>query len=256
MGLLEGRVGLVTDAGAGTGRATAIGFAREGARVAVADRDPKGGQETVDRIRKLGGEALFVEADVSREDDVEAMVSGSVEVFGGLHLASNNAAAGAGFGATAEISRKDWDLSLAVSLTGVELCMKHEIPAMLASGGGSIVNIGSTAGIKGEAFLSAYSAAKGGVIALTKTAASEYAERGIRVNCVCPGGVRTPGSQRYVDRSPEVMARSRDAHAMKRFGEPEEIAEAVTWLCSDRASFATGHVLVVDGGSLVKSHLL
>ena len=256
MGLLEGRVGLVTGGGAGIGRATACMFAQEGARVCVADRDTAGGQGTVERIQKDGGEAIFVLADVSDAAQVEAMVKATVDAFGGLHCASNNAAFGAGFALTADIPVDVWERTLAVTLTGVWLCMKYEIPAMLASGGGAIVNIGSDSGIKGEAFLSPYAAAKGGVITLTKTAASEYAERGIRVNAVCPGGVRTAGMESYQKRMPEVYERAVQSHAMKRLGEPEEIADAVTWLCSDRSSFATGQIMVVDGGALVKSHAL
>ncbi len=155
-----------------------------------------------------------------------------------------------------DVSEKVWDRTLAVTLKGVWLCMKSEIPAMLASGGGSIVNVGSVSGLKGEAFLSAYSAAKGGVVALSKSAASEYAARGVRINVVCPGGIATDGMLDYLSRAPEVERRTIDAHAMGRLGAPEEIAEAVTWLCCDRASFTTGHVMIVDGGSLVKSHAL
>lgn len=256
MGLLEGKVGLVTGAGSGIGRATARLFAREGAAVTVADRDVPAGEETAARIEAEGGRALFVRTDVSRADEVEAMVERTVATFGGLHCASNNAAAGSGFALTADLTEKDFDLTVAVTLKGVWLCMKSEIPAMLAGGGGSIVNIGSDSGIKGEAFLSAYSAAKGGVIALTKAAAGEYAARGLRINCVCPGGVLTPSLEGYLARSEELARRSLESHAMMRMGRPEEIAEAVAWLCSDRSSFATGQIMVVDGGALVKSHAL
>jgi NAD(P)-dependent dehydrogenase (short-subunit alcohol dehydrogenase family) len=256
MGLLEGKVGIVTGAAAGIGRATALMFAREGAKVTVADRNAREGEETVALITAAGGEALFTHTDVARPQQVAAMVERTVARFGGLHCASNNAAAGGGYGLTADLSEKAWDLALAVTLKGVWLCMKHEIPAMLESGGGSIVNIGSASGIKGEAFLSAYSAAKGGVNTLTKTAAAEYAERGIRVNAVCPGGVLTAGSAGYFEHDPELGQRAIDSHAMKRLGRPEEIADAVTWLCSDRSSFATGQIMVVDGGALVKSHAL
>ena len=256
MGLLEGKVGIVTGAAAGIGRATALIFAREGARVTVADRDARGGEETVAMIAEAGGEALFTHTDVARSEQVEAMVSQTVARFGGLDCASNNAASGGGYALAADLSEKTWDLTLSVTLKGVWLCMKHQIPAMLESGGGSIVNIASTSGIKGEAFLSAYSAAKGGVIALTKTVAAEYAERGIRVNAVCPGGVLTPGIADYFARAPEVEQRAIESHAMKRLARPEEIAHAVTWLCCDRSSFATAEIMVVDGGAMVKSHAL
>ena len=256
MGLLDGKVGLVTGAGAGIGRATALVFAREGARVAVVDRDVRAGRETVARVEAAGGEALLVEADVSRPDAVAAMVAQTVERFGRLDCASNNAAANGGYHLTAEIPEASWNRAIGVTLTGVWLCMKHEIPAMLEAGGGAIVNISSGAGIKGEAYLGAYAAAKGGVQALTKTAAAEYAPRRIRVNAVCPGGIRTAGIEDYFRRAPEWERPTVDAHALRRLGEPEEIADTVAWLCSDRSSFTTGSVAVVDGGALVRSHLI
>jgi NAD(P)-dependent dehydrogenase (short-subunit alcohol dehydrogenase family) len=255
MGLLDGKVGLVTGGGAGIGRETALVFAREGARVAVADRDPQGGRETVAMIEAAGGEALFAEMDVSHPEDVAAGIERIATTFGGLHCASNNAAASGGYHLTADIPQRAWDLAVAVTLTGVWTCMKYEIPAMLRSGGGSIVNISSDAGIKGEVFMAAYAAAKGGVLALTKTAAAEYAERGIRVNALCPGGVRTAGIDHYFRSAPEREQPTIDIHAMKRLAEPVEIADTVAWLCSDRSSFTTGSVVVVDGGVLVNSHL-
>jgi len=256
LGSLDGKVAIVTGGGAGIGRATALLFAREGARVVVAERKRSAGEAVAAEIAEFGGEAVFVQTDVSREADVEGMVDRTLSAFGGLHCVSNNAAAGGGYARTADLDERIWDQTMAVTLKGVWLCMRHQIPAMLASGGGSIVNIGSVSAIKGEAFLSAYSAAKGGVIALSKTAAAEYAEQGIRINVVCPGGVATDGMTDYLKRAPEVRDRTIDSHAMKRLGTPEEIAEAVTWLCSDRSSFTTGHVMVVDGGTLVKSHAI
>jgi NAD(P)-dependent dehydrogenase (short-subunit alcohol dehydrogenase family) len=184
------------------------------------------------------------------------MVGATVATFGALHCASNNAARGAGFRPLTELARESWDRALAVTLTGVWLCMKHEIPAMLAAGGGAIVNIASVSGIKGEATQAAYSAAKGGVLALTKTAAAEWAQRGVRVNAVCPGGIRTQAIEAYFEHAPGVREASIATHAMRRLGEPEEIADAVAWLCSDRASFVTGHAMVVDGGVLVNPHTL
>jgi len=256
MGLLDGKVALVTGGGAGIGRATAVGFAREGARVAVADRDESSGRETVALVEAAGGSALFVQMDVSRAEEVEAGVAEIETRFGALHCASNNAAASGGYAATAEISQKAWDLAIAVSLTGVWQCMRYEIPAMLRAGGGAIVNISSAAALRGETFLAAYAAAKGGVLALTKTTAAEYATRGIRVNAVCPGGIRTAGIDDYFRAAPESEQPTVDTHAMRRLGRPEEIADTVAWLCSDRSSFTTGSIVVVDGGVLVNSHLL
>ncbi len=256
MGLLDGKVGLVTGAGAGIGRATALTFAREGAAVMVADVDPRGGEETLRLVGEMGGRARFVRADVSDESEVLAMVRATVEAFGALHLASNNAARGAGFRPLTELRRQDWDRALGVTLTGVWLCMKHEIPAMLAAGGGAIVNIASVSGMRGEATQAAYSAAKGGVLALTKTAAAEWARSGVRINALCPGGIRTPAIESYFEHAPGIREATIATHAMRRLGEPEEIADAVAWLCSDRASFVTGHAMVVDGGVLVNPHTL
>lgn len=246
----------MTGAGAGIGRATALGFAREGAAVAVADVDERGGAETVRLVEAAGGRARFVRADVSDEAQVEAMVRTTVDAFGALHCASNNAARGAGFRPLTEIRREDWDRALGVTLTGVWLCMKHEIPALLASGGGAIVNIASVSGMRGEATQAAYSAAKGGVLALTKTAAAEWARSGVRVNAVCPGGIETPAIQAYFEHAPGIREATVAVHAMRRLGRPEEIADAVAWLCSERASFVTGHALVADGGVLVNPHAL
>ena len=256
MGLLDGKVGLVTGAGAGIGRATALAFAREGARVAVADVDEQGGAETVRRVEAAGGRAIFVRADVSDEAEVAALVRATRQAFGGLHCASNNAARGAGFRMLTEVAREDWDRALAVTLTGVWLCLKHEIPALLASGGGAIVNVASVSGMRGEATQAAYSAAKGGVLALTKSAAAEWAQRGVRVNAICPGGIRTDAIESYFEHAPGIREATIAVHAMRRLGEPAEIADAIAWLCSDRASFVTGHALVADGGVLVNPHTL
>jgi NAD(P)-dependent dehydrogenase (short-subunit alcohol dehydrogenase family) len=256
LGLLDGKVGIVTGAGAGIGRATAELFAAEGARVVVAERDAESGQGTVEAIAAAGGSALFVGTDVAEADQVQALVDRTLSDCGALHCVSNNAASGGGYARTAELDEKTWDRTMAVTLKGVWLCMRSQIPAIQASGGGSIVNIASVSGIKGEAFLSAYSAAKGGVIALTKSAASEYASSGVRINAVCPGGIETDGMTDYLRRAPEMREVTVGAHALGRLGTPLEIAESVVWLCSDRSSFTTGHVMVVDGGSLVKSHVL
>ncbi|MBJ22550.1 MAG: SDR family oxidoreductase [bacterium] len=254
MGLLEGKIGIVTGAGSGIGRVTAQVFAREGASVAVADWNEESARETVELIETEGFEALTVRADVSDEESVAEMVRHTVDRFGGLHCASNNAALGAGFHPTHELDRERWDRCLAVSLTGVWLCLKYQIPAMMESGGGAIVNISSVSGIKGQITQAAYAASKGGVIALTKTAAAEYAQRGIRVNSVAPGGIETPGMASYLEAFPEIREKTEKLHAMRRFGRPDEIADAVTYLCSDRSSFITGQVLGVEGGVQINAH--
>jgi len=254
--LLEGKVSLVTGGGDGIGRATALMFARDGARVAVADIRLVGAQETVVMIEEAGGQAIAIEADVASEEAVRAMVEQTVEAFGSLDCVSNNAALGAGFNPIPDVKEKNWDRCQDVTLKGVWLCLKYEIPAMLASGGGSIVNIASLSGVRGEAHQAPYSAAKGGVIALTRSAAAEYAQQGIRVNAVCPGGIRTGALIDYFEKVPGAEENTAAVHAMRRLGEPEEIADAVCYLCSDRASFITGHALNVDGGIMVNPHTI
>jgi NAD(P)-dependent dehydrogenase (short-subunit alcohol dehydrogenase family) len=255
-GLLEGKVVLVTGGGSGIGRATAQVLARDGARVAVCDRNADGGRETVELVEAEGGEALFVEADVSKGEDMQRFVDAVVARFGALHCAVNNAAAGGGFRLLEDLPEASWDRVMDVNLKGVHHCMKAQIPAILASGGGSIVNVASVSGMRGEATQAAYSASKGGVIALTKSAAAELGQRGVRVNAVCPGGIRTPAIATYFEQVPEAEAASIAVHAMRRLGEPEEIGDAIAYLCSDRSSFITGHALVVDGGVLVNPHTM
>jgi NAD(P)-dependent dehydrogenase (short-subunit alcohol dehydrogenase family) len=256
-GLLEGKVGLVTGAAQGLGRAVSELAVREGSRVALADVQAERGRAAAEEIARLGGETLFVETDVSDAAQVAALVERTVARFGRLDWACNNAVGGAGdFGPLDRIDERNWNRTLDVCLKGVFHGLKYEVPAMLASGGGSIVNI-TTAGIfKGEAMLGAYVAAKGGVHTLTLCAASEYAARGVRVNSVAPGGFETPAIARYFAKFPEFQERTIATHAMRRLGRPEEIAEPVVWLASDRASFVTGACIQCDGGALVSSHLL
>jgi NAD(P)-dependent dehydrogenase (short-subunit alcohol dehydrogenase family) len=257
MGLLDGKAGLVTGAAGGLGRATALLAAREGSKVTVADVNEEGGQETVELIRQLGGESVFVRTDVTQAEDVREMVARTVATFGRIDWASNNAVGGkGGFRAFHEIDEEAWNTTIDVCLKGVFYGMKYEIIAMLKSGGGSIVNISTASIFKGEAMLAAYVAAKGGVDTLTKTGAAEYATRGIRVNSVAPGGFETPALARYLREFPEVRERVAATHAMRRFGKPEEVAEPVIWLASDRSSFVTGTCILCDGGVLVNSHMI
>ncbi len=257
MGLLDAKVGLVTGAASGLGRATALLAAREGSRVVVADIDDAGGEETADRVRREGGDAVYVHADVRDLAQLEEVVGRAQAAYGGLDWASNNAVGGAGgFAALHELDARSWQKTVDVCLTGVFNSMKAEVPAMLERGGGSIVNIITASVEKGEAMLAAYVSSKGGVDALTRTGAAEYAARGIRVNSVAPGGFETPAILRYFERFPEHRENTIKQHAMRRLGKPEEVAEPVIWLASDRASFVTGSCITCDGGVLVNSHLL
>lgn len=253
---MKDKTALVMGGGAGTGRATALAFARGGARVVVADIREEGAQQTQALIEEAGGEAVAVVANMAESEDIARVVETCKEAYGGLHLVSNNAAQAAPNKPLTELSEKEWDRCMGVTLKGVWLCMKHQLPLIEASGGGAIVNIASVSGIRGEVFQSAYAAAKGGVITLTKAAAAEYARRGVRVNTVCPGGIETDGMRYYLKSMPEMRERTLNAHAMGRLAQPEEIADAVVYLCSDQASFITGHDLVVDGGVLVRSNVI
>jgi NAD(P)-dependent dehydrogenase (short-subunit alcohol dehydrogenase family) len=248
MGALDGKIALVTGAAAGIGRASAQVLAREGACVVVADIDDEGGRATVGLVETAGGEASFVHADVSVREDVAGMVRHAVERFGGLDCAVNNAGMGTGGQPIADYPEADWDRAIAVMLTGVFLGMKYEIPAMLARGGGAIVNTSSVAGLTGYPGQSGYIAAKHGVIGLTRTVAVEYGAQGIRVNAICPGTARTPMIAGAVDAFPEIGEQLVSRHPIGRLAEPEEIAEAAVWLCTDAASFVLGAVLPVDGG--------
>ncbi len=248
-GTLDGKVALVTGGASGIGRATALTFAREGAKLIVADMNEDGGQQTVHMITENGGDATFVQVDVTSATEVEAMISKAVETYGRLDCAHNNAGIGSRPRAPLhECSEETWDRVLGINLKGVWLCMKYEIIQMLRQGSGAIVNTASIMGLVGSwSGTSAYNASKHGVVGLTKTAALEYAKSGIRVNCVCPGYIETPMTAQAMS-DPEQLERIIAREPIGRVGTPEEIAETVVWLCSDAASFVTGHTMTVDGG--------
>lgn len=247
---LEGKVGLVTGGTSGIGRDASVLFAKAGAKVVVAGRREVEGKETVDQIRAAGGEGLFVKADVSKAADVQALVQKTVEKFGRLDVAFNNAGIEGAWIAITEQSEEDWDRTIDINLKGVWLCLKHEIRQMLKQGGGgAIVNMASVAGWIGSAGAATYCASKHGVIGLTKSAALETARNGIRINVVCPAVIETPMAERIFG-APEMNKYALGLHPIGRFGTPMEVAEAVVWMCSDRASFMTGQSLVLDGGFL------
>jgi NAD(P)-dependent dehydrogenase (short-subunit alcohol dehydrogenase family) len=250
--LLEGKVAMVTGAGAGIGRASALAFAREGAAVAVMDIDDKGARETAQTIERRGGRALVVVGDISEAADIEECVRSTVAEFGGLQCAHNNAGVEDPVGLTHELDEAGWDRVLDVDLRGTWLCIKHQAMQMLEHGGGSIVNTASVLSHVAQQRVPAYVSAKHGVLGLTRVAALDYADRGIRVNSVSPGVIKTA----LVDRTIEAGAMTAQEYAalqpMGRMGLPEEVAEAVVWLCSDRAAFITGSDLAVDGGFLLR----
>ena len=246
MGKLDGKVALITGAGSGIGRATALLFAKEGAKVVVADYVPVGGQETVRMIKEAGGEAIFVEADVSKASDVERMVKTAVDAYGRIDILYNNAGITRA-APTAETTEEEWDLVLDINLKGVFLGSKYAIPVMLNQGGGVIINTASIAGISGFRGMSAYCASKAAVILLTKTMALEYGRQNIRVNCICPGVIQTAMTKAW-NPDETVQQVPPRGQPVKRGGQPEEIARAALYLASDDSSFVTGAALVVDGG--------
>lgn len=247
MASLSGKVAIVTGGSSGIGRATAIAFAREGAKVVVASRREKEGQETVKQVQSAGSEGFFIKTDVSKETDVSAMVEKTIATYGHLDYAFNNAGIEQIPTPLVEQTEETFDQIMEINVKGVWLCMKHQIPQMLVSGGGAIVNMSSISGMIGASGLPIYVASKHAVLGLTKSVALEYAKEGIRINAVCPGMIETDLLDR-VFANQEVKERLIAMHPIGRVGKPEEIAEAVVWLCSDKASFVTGQSLPLDGG--------
>jgi NAD(P)-dependent dehydrogenase (short-subunit alcohol dehydrogenase family) len=251
-GLLAGKAALVTGGASGIGRATALAFAQEGARVLVADTAEAEGERVVAAIREAGGIALFQKTDVTREPEVQAMVERAVRELGGLDCAVNNAGITGGGGPIPELDLAEWSRTLAINLTGVFLCLKHELIAMRRQKSGAIVNMASGAGVIAVPGLAAYCASKHGVLGLTKTAAVENARSGVRVNAVLPGSTDTPMLQAAMTSDPKLRKLIESTSPAGRLGQPQEIAEAVVWLCSDRASFVSGESMLVDGGSVAR----
>ena len=247
---LHGKVGIITGATSGIGRDAAVLFAKAGAKVVLAGRREVEGKETLDLVRAAGGDGLFVKTDVSKAAEVQALVQKTVEKFGRLDVAFNNAGIEGAWIPIAEQSEEDWSRTIDINLKGVWLCLKYEIQQLLKQGGGgAIVNMASVAGLIGSAGAATYCASKHGVIGLTKSAALETAKSGIRINVVCPAVIETPMGERIFG-APDMKKYALGLHPIGRFGTPMEIAEAVLWMCSDRASFMTGQSLVLDGGFL------
>lgn len=246
------KVALITGAGSGIGRASALEFARHNARVIIADIDKKGAEETARLIHEAKGQAIVVEMDVSNSKDVQRMVDRSIEEYGRLDFAHNNAGTEGRVDSsrgTLGTTEEEWDRLMAINLKGVWMCMRAEIPHMLEGGGGSIVNSGSISSLVGStAGFVAYSASKSGILGLTRSAALEFASQGIRINAVCPGYIETPLWQKYIDEDPDLRDTISKRQPIGRLGTAEEVAQAVAWLCSDASSLITGVALPLDGG--------
>lgn len=242
----KNKVALITGGSSGIGRATALAFARKGAKVVIADWIKS--NETMDKLENLGGEAIFIKCDVSKDSDVKTLIEKTIHTFGHLDYAFNNAGIEGASNSVQDCSEENWDNTIAINLKGIWLCMKYEIPKMLKKGKGVIINCSSAAGLIGFKGLPAYVASKHGVIGLTKTAALECATLGVRINAVCPGVIQTPMIDRLTGKSKEGIEQFTGLEPMGRFGEAEEIANAVIWLCSEEASFVTGVAMPVDGG--------
>jgi NAD(P)-dependent dehydrogenase (short-subunit alcohol dehydrogenase family) len=250
---LAGKTALVTGAGVGIGRAIAMKLASEGARVLVVDFNEETAEQAVNDIVNAGGEAKTFVADVSDETRVTGMVQAAIDQWGTLDIACNSAAVSRGSGPIHTFDKAVFDQTLELCLTNTFLCMKYEIEAMLEQGsGGSIINISSNASLRGQPYNTAYAAAKSGVNLLTKSAAAEYGHKGIRINAVSPGVIRTPGVEKYFEEQPKIAEGLKQSAVMRRLGEPSEIADAVCFFASDRASFITGQLLSVDGGGAIK----
>lgn len=242
----KNKVAIVTGGSSGIGRATALAFAKKGTKVVVVDW--KENEEMLHLIKDSGGEAIFIKCDVSKTEDIKAMVEKTIATFGRLDYAFNNAGIEGKSAPTQDCTEENWDQTIGVNLKGIWLCMKYEIPEILKQGKGAIVNCASVAGLVGFAGLPAYVASKHGVVGLTKTAALECAKLGIRVNAVCPGVIQTPMIDRLTGKTKEAVEQFTELEPVGRFGQPEEIANAVVWMCSDEASFVTGIAMAVDGG--------
>jgi NAD(P)-dependent dehydrogenase (short-subunit alcohol dehydrogenase family) len=249
----KGNVALVTGCSSGIGKDSALAFAQKGAKVALAARRVSEGQEVVERIKEIGGDAIFVPTDVSKPLEVEALINECIATYGRLDYAFNNAGIeGSQYIPTADYTEETWNDVININLKGVWLSMKYEIPQILKQGKGAIVNMSSVAGLAGSLIGCAYIASKHGVIGLTKAAALEYADQGVRVNAVCPAVIQTPMADRLYNGDAEIENRLTALHPMGRVGTPQEVADAVVWLCSESASFVTGHSMAIDGGFLAK----